>query len=101
MRRYTTPFQELFIAGVALEGCDVYVTFADLQGNVIVTLDNATVVDSEIGSTITARMTQEQSILFTANQEYQIQVNWMDGNDRYATCISRIRCQDNLLKEIL
>lgn len=100
MRRYTTPFQELYV-DVDLTDCDVYVTYADLQGNTMLTLTNATVETMETGSKVVVRLTQEQSVLFQTNQEYQVQVNWMNGNDRFATCIARFRVTDNLLKEIL
>lgn len=101
MRRYTTPFQELYIPGIDLTGADIYVTYADLHGNVIITKTDVQAEYDDTGTSISVRLTQEQSILFKANQEYQVQVNWMTGNDRAATCIAHFKVVDNLLKEIL
>lgn len=101
MRRYTTPFEELYVPGVDLTSATVYVTFADRKGDAILTIYDADVVEYMDGSKITAHMTQEQSARFIAGQEYLVQVNWLSGPERQATCIAHIRCHDNLLREVL
>lgn len=101
MRRYTTPFEELYVPGVDLTSATVYVTFADQRCNEILTLYDADVEEYMDGTKISAHMTQEQSARFTAGQEYLVQVNWLVGTERQATSIARVRCHENLLREVL
>ena len=101
MRRYTTEFPNIIIPGIELEGAKVFVTFADLAGKEIMTVTDAEVTNTEEGTLIKVAMTQARSALFQANQMYQVQVNWLDNQDRYATCIERFKVKINLLQEVI
>ena len=101
MRRYTTEFPNLIIPGIELAGAKVFVTFAETSGKEILTVTDAEVENTEEGTRIHVQMTQARSALFQANQQYQVQVNWLDGEDRYATCIERFKVKVNLLQEVI
>lgn len=101
MRRYTTEFPNIIVPGIELEGTSVYVTFADLSGKEIMTVTDAEVTNTEEGTLIKVNMTQARSALFVANQQYQVQVNWLDNGARRATCIARFKVKVNLLQEVI
>ena len=101
MRRYTTEFPNIIIPGIELEGAKVFVTIADLAGKEIMTVTDAEVTNTEYGTLIKVEMTQARSALFQANQQYQVQVNWLDNEDRHATCIERFKVKVNLLQEVI
>ena len=68
MRRYTTEFPNIIIPGIELAGAKVFVTFADLAGKEIMTVTDAEVTNTEVGTLIKVEMTQERSALFQANR---------------------------------
>ena len=98
-RQYTTPTIQLRIDGHDLTGADVYVTFQS-KGQVV-TVEDADITACSHGTVIDVKLTQEQTAAFFPGEVVKVQVNWMDGDERYATDVATILWKENLLKEVL
>lgn len=99
MRRFTTPTISLSVAGADLSGAQAWVTFA--QGEQVLTLRLDTIegwhADAE-GATVTLTLTQEQTAMFAADRDVEVQANVVDANGyRFATDIVTRRFGPNLL----
>ncbi len=101
MRNYTTPTIALNIPDVALSGMTVHITFSDMGQNVILDSAPTSITDTDDGALLTLDLTQAQTALFSPHKKYLVQVNWLDGNKRFATNIVNFQPKANLIKEIL
>lgn len=101
MRNYTTPTIMLNIPSVTLTGMDVHITFSDMAQNVVIDTAPTAISQTDSGTQLSIDMTQEQTALFSPSKKYLVQVNWLDGNKRFATNIVRFQPKANLLKEVL
>lgn len=101
MRNYTTPTLTFNIPNVSLSGMTVHITFADLAQNVILDTAPTSITDTDDGSELALDLTQAQTAMFNPNKKYLVQVNWLDGDNRYATNIVRFQPKANLIKEVL
>ena len=105
MRRYTTPEDTFVIHGVDLTGCDVVVSYRQLIGHSTnahqLDIDDPEVSFDGTDTTLTVRLTQEQTGGFQAGQ-CMVQVNWIDPDGvREATEIATARVPDNLLRAVM
>ena len=101
-RMYTTPVIDLRIDGHDLSGADaVYVTFSNKARNVSLTLDSPTVSADTSGTTVSVHLTQAQAGMFWYNEDVDVEVNWTDGDERYATDIATVAWKENLIKEVI
>ena len=108
MRRWTTPTHELFVEGVDLTGCAVYVTYtqessSDVFGPCtfapITRTVEATPHMDEDGTTLYVEWNQDESAMFHEGK-IDVQVNWVyPSGKRDATNIVQIKATRNLLSE--
>lgn len=99
--RFTTPEIKLLVKKVDISDKDVYVTIS--QGTTGLTLSGAdlTMTATDGGTLIELTLTQAQAGTLNINGPASIQVNWMDGDVRYATAIAKDRVLVNLLDEVI
>lgn len=103
MRQYTSPLQTLFIKGYQLEDTDrVFVTYSDKLRKKVVTVTDCTVTAEEDGTRIDVQLTQEDTGKFCTHEPISVQVNWITSSGkRKATAVANIRCEENLIKEVI
>lgn len=103
MRLFTTPEYTLHIPGIDLTPYEVYVTFR--QNDKIVTLETSDVTvaydDGDDETQISVVLSQDQTAEFEMRRSIYVQVNWLNGDMRYATDVAEIPPKLNLLEEIL
>ena len=98
----TTPTFTLSIpedSGLDLsKATNIYFTIR--QGSIIYTKTGSdiTIVDE---NTVTVSLTQEETLSFKYLVDAEIQLNWTEGNKRYATKIRKIPLDKNLIKEVI
>ena len=103
MFQYTTPTDVLFLRGINLEGFDVWVSYQQKKRELDVKVPAASVTyDSETDTTtVTAKLTQEQTGLFGVGT-VEVQVNWIGPDDsRDATFIGEEEVFKNLLEKVV
>lgn len=99
MRKWTTPIQTIIVKDADLRVADsVYVTFSYKDKRWEFT--DLTIESDGTDSTITVPLTQEITGEFPTAL-VAVQVNWMVGDNRYATDISRVTIELNLKDEVI
>ena len=99
MRLYTTPQYTLHVKDIDLTGYDVYVTFR--QNDVVITKDDGVLTYSDGNTNIVVNLSQAETSQFKLRPGIYVQVNWMNGDDRFATSIAELPPLANLLEEVL
>ena len=106
--RYSTPTHRLRVKGVDISEYDVFVTYK--QGHVTKTFSGEEVVmetetSEQEGEQVTdtiifVHMGQADSSLFR-DGDIEVQVNWLVGEQRFATLIATTNATRNLLTEVI
>jgi hypothetical protein len=103
MRRYTTPTLKLIVP-LDITGADIRVSIKQSSHKILKIGSAVTAVyDSRKGVTeLAVSFTQEETGMFSAGGQAQVQVNWIKPNgDRGATDIETINVTENLLNEVI
>lgn len=99
MRQYTTPTITLTVKDQKIADKDVYVSLQYSGG--LLMIEDPEMTETAKDTVITVPLTQSQTSKFKNGETLALQVNWMDGESRFATDIAYLRVTENLLKEIL
>lgn len=101
MIRGTTPIMELKIPGYDLRGCDIIVSIRNKAKNMNKTEADMDVAYEDGATTLTLLLTQEETLAFAWGNA-EIQVNWLDGNQkRRATEIAKVFIAQNLYSKVM
>ena len=100
MRRYTTPTITANITGIDLTG---YKTFTTLkQGAALLTLEDLPCTTTENGCKLEGVLTQEQTAMFKANEDINIQVRFINSDGvASATNIKRLNVNSVLMPGVI
>ena len=99
MIRYTTESQSLYVKGVDLTQCDVYVTYR--QADVTMEVTDVTVTFDGTDTLVVARLTQEQTARLQRGYA-KVQINYVDvQGHRDATVEKEFYVHGNLLQRVL
>ena len=102
MRLYTTPQYTLHVPGIDLTPYDIYVTFRQNDKVVTLTTDDVSVsYDNEEDETQILVVLSQSQTAFEMKRSIFVQVNWVNGEMRYATEVSEMPPKINLLEEIV
>lgn len=102
MRRFTTPTLAVTIGGADLTGCDAWLTLRQGDASLTLRLDGSDGWSVGEGSaTGSVTLTQEQTALFVADRDVEVQANVIDANGyRWATEVATCRFGRNLLEVV-
>lgn len=99
MINYTTPFFELEVLGIDISDKEIYVTIE--QEGVETTITEGLTVSFDVNTIIQFHLSQKQSAQFKPNKTTLVQVNWKDGEYRFATDKAKIDVEENLLDRVV
>lgn len=100
MRRYTTPTITANITGIDLTGMKTFTTLR--QGNTLLTLEDLPVTVTENGCKLEGVLTQEQTAMFEANNDINIQVRYINAlGVASATNIKRVAVNSVLMPGVI
>ena len=100
MRRYTTPTITANITGIDLTGMKTFTTLR--QGNTLLTLEDLPVTVTENGCKLEGVLTQEQTAMFEANNDINIQVRYINAQGvASATNIKRVSVNSVLMPGVI
>ena len=105
IRRYTSPTQELIVEGIDLTNAEIYVSYRQKCVSLVFSGDDlqveAVTEDERTDTKISVHMSQEMTAKFRADEDVEVQVNWILDGQRNATIIAKFGIQRNLLEAVI
>lgn len=99
--QFTSPPLGVLVKGVDITEYNAYVTIEQLDVEFTISGNDLSMTATDDGTEVTFSLTQEQAGQFSPKLPAEIQVNWMEGNVRKATKITKVSVYNNLLDEVI